>query len=172
MMAKAGAGYVIRPFRESDAPDLAAITLSAIHAVGAKRYSSDQVKVWASRHPSPQRFLDRAVEGAVILVATDAEDVPVAYALLERTEQDDGRGAGHLDMLYCHPEHTRRGLADKLLAVAQAHAQVAAMARLFTEASELARPAFERAGYHVLHRRDFTIAGVTIHNYVMEKKLG
>ncbi|MFU7528893.1 GNAT family N-acetyltransferase [Qipengyuania sp. ASV99] len=171
-MAKAVATYVIRPFRESDAADLAEITISAIHTLGARRYSPDQVKVWASRHPGPQRFLDRASAGAVIFVAANAQDAPVAYALLERTEQADGRGAGHLDMLYCHPAHTRRGLADELLGAAQAHAEVAAMARLYTEASELARPAFERAGYHVLHRRDFTIAGVAIHNYAMEKKLG
>jgi putative acetyltransferase len=29
---------------------------------------------------------------------------------------------------------------------------------LFTKASELARPVFKRAGYTLLHRRDFAIA--------------
>ncbi|MBB3032974.1 hypothetical protein [Alteriqipengyuania lutimaris] len=52
--------------------------------------------------------------------------------------------------------------------------------RLYTEASELARPAFERAGYHgaferagyhVSHRRDFEVDGVAIHNFAMEKVL-
>ena len=49
------------------------------------------------------------------------------------------------------------------------------MSRLYTEASELARPAFERAGYVMQHPRDFTIEHdgreVAIHNYAMEKPL-
>jgi putative acetyltransferase len=54
-------------------------------------------------------------------------------------------------------------------------ARRAGIGRLFTEASELARPVFERAGYALLHRRDFTIAmgdeHIPIHNYAMEKAL-
>jgi putative acetyltransferase len=94
---------------------------------------------------------------------------PVACALFQP--------GGHLDMLYCHPGHTRQGLADKLLAACEArvrheaHARREALARLFTEASELARLLFERAGYEALHRRDFAIEGVSIHNYAMEKQL-
>lgn len=74
-------------------------------------------------------------------------------------------------MLYCHPDHTRRGLADELLGHAEAYARSLGLSRLFTEASELARPAFERAGYKRQHRRDFEIEGVPIHNYAMQKFL-
>ena len=105
--------------------------------------------------------------GDTIIVAVNAEDNPVAYALVEKGNENGSR----LDMLYCHPDHTRRGLADELLARAEAHARGEGDDRLFTEASELARPAFERAEYDVLHRRDFEIAGVAIHNYAMEKRL-
>lgn len=93
--------------------------------------------------------------------------MPVACALLE---QD-----GHLDHLYCHPDHTRNGLADLLLDAAEEQALTWDCKRLYTEASELARPAFERAGYGVTQRRDFTIEHegklVPIHNYAMEKTL-
>lgn len=99
----------------------------------------------------------------MIFVACDANDTVAAYALLE---QD-----GHLDMLYCHPGHTRKGLADELLAHAEMVARSKGMARLYTEASELARAAFERAGYSVSKRREFEIDGVPIHNYAMEKPL-
>jgi putative acetyltransferase len=87
----------------------------------------------------------------------------VAYSVLEPD--------GHLDRLYSHPEHTRRGLAGRLLAAAEEDARALGLARLFTEASILARPSFERAGYVVTHRRDFEIDGVPIHNYAMEKLL-
>jgi putative acetyltransferase len=157
------AGYRVRRYRLGDEGALGALTLAAIRAIGARRYSSAQVGAWAARHPCPDRFVQRMAEGDVIYLAAGPSDEPVAYALL----QPDG----HLDMLYCHPDHTRKGLADELLAVCEAHARSEALARLFTEASELARPAFQRAGYEMLHRRDFAIEGVSIHNYAMEKQL-
>ncbi len=74
-------------------------------------------------------------------------------------------------MLYGHPDHTRKGLAERLLEAAEGDAVKLGVSRLYTEASELARPAFERAGYVVQHRRDFEVDGVPIHNYAMEKHL-
>ena len=107
----------------------------------------------------------------IITCAVTGAGEPVAYTLLEV----DAEGDGHLDMLYCHPEHTRRGLADALLNEAEQAAREQALPRLYTEASELARASFERAGYQVTHRRDFEIehegTSVPIHNYAMEKSL-
>ena len=156
-----------RPFRTSDAEALAALTLAAIRVTGLRAYTPEQVAAWAARHPGADRFIASAAKGDTILVAVDAEDAPLAYAL---TEPD-----GHCDMLYCHPDHAGRGLAAALLAETEICARAAQITCLFTEASELARPVFERAGFAVLHRRDFTIglpeAPVAIHNYAMEKRL-
>lgn len=154
---------LIRDFREEDAGKLADLTVRAIHEIGPSHYSPGQVDAWAARHPDARRFIERVASGHRIFVATDADDVPVAYALLEPD--------GHLDMLYCHPDHTRKGLGGELLAHAEAQATVSGVTRLYTEASELARAAFERAGYDLLDRRDFEIEGVAIHNYAMEKHL-
>jgi putative acetyltransferase len=158
----------IRRFRSSDAGALAALTAAAIRVTGLRAYSPQQVAAWGARHPGPERFIASAANGDTILVAVDAGDTPIAYVL---TEPD-----GHVDMLYCHPDHTGRGVAGVLLGAAEASARASAIARLYTEASELARPAFERAGFAVLHRRDFAIAheghDVAIHNYAMEKRLG
>ena len=163
-------GYSIRLFKPDEAALLTSITMSAIRRIGPRHYSKEQVDAWAARHPSPQRFVSRAEAGALILVAT-AGTIPVAYTLLE---QDNG-GDGHLDMLYCHKQHTRLGLADALLKMAEEAARANGSRRIYTEASELARTAFERAGYEVTHRRDFEIEGpegpVAIHNYAMEKRL-
>jgi len=157
----------IRSYRHSDAGAVAALTLAAIRETGLRAYSPAQTEAWAARY-SVQRLLDGAAKGEVILVAADDADHPLAYTVLE-----DG---GHLDMLYCHPAHTGKGLGLALLAAAEAAARAQGVTRLFTEASELARPVFTRAGYAVVHRRDFTIASaageVAIHNYAMEKHLG
>jgi len=99
------------------------------------------------------------------VVAVDSCDEAVAYALLEQ--------GGRLDHLYRNPDHSRRGLAEQLLAAAQGRADKWGCSRLYTEASELARPAFERVGYCILHRFDFLInhdgGYVRIHNFAMEK---
>jgi putative acetyltransferase len=57
------------------------------------------------------------------------------------------------------------------LANAEAHASGLGLTRLYTEASEVARSAFTRAGYTMIARRDIALRGVAIHYYAMEKRL-
>lgn len=159
--------YSIRPYRDEDAEALAEVIHAAIKVIGLHGYSAEQVAAWAARHPGADKYRERVASGHQIFVATDVTDLPVAYALVEPD--------GHLDHLYCHPDHTRKGLAVELLSTAEEHARRIGATRLYTEASELARAAFERAGYAVTRRRDFTIEydgkDVAIHNYAMEKAL-
>ena len=160
--------YSLRPFRSDDAPRLNEIFVAAVRTIGPRGYSLEQVDAWAARSPAAEaHILERAAQGQWIVVAADENDVAVAYALLEKN--------GHLDHLYCHPQHTRYGLADDLLKAAETKARSWSCAKMYTEASELARPAFERAGYEVIQRRDFTIEHdgklVPIHNFAMEKAL-
>ena len=155
--------YAIRPWRDGDAGALAALYREAIETIGPRAYSAEQVSAWLARQPGADRYRERVADGAAIFVAAAAEDRPVAYVLLEAD--------GHLDHLYNHPAHTRRGLATQLLATAEGFARERDIRLLFAEASELARPAFERAGYRMTHRREFAIGGVAIHNWAMEKAL-
>lgn len=155
--------YSIRRFRAEDSPALHGLTVEAIENIGSARYSNEQIAVWSGRHNNPSRLADLATNGAIIFVAVDECDTPAAFAMFEKD--------GHLDQLYCSPDHSRKGLPDRLLATAEDYARASSVSRLYTEASELARPAFERAGYTVTHRRDFDLDGVAIHNYAMEKPL-
>ncbi len=162
---------LIRPFLAEDAAALAELTLAAILMIGARAYSTHQILAWAARHPGAPRFTQSAAKGDLILVALADDGAPVAYGLLERGPEHDG----HLDMLYCHPDHAGQGLGAALLAAIETEACKAGTARLFTEASELSRPVFARAGFTLLHRRDFTLPlgaeGIAMHNYAMEKVL-
>ncbi|KWV95924.1 MULTISPECIES: GNAT family N-acetyltransferase [unclassified Erythrobacter] len=159
--------YSIRPYRDDDAEALAEVNAAAIAEIGPHAYSTEQVAAWMARHPGAERYRERVAAGDVIFVAADRDDRPVAYALIEAN--------GHLDHLYNHPDHTRLGLATQLLARAEIYARAHGIERLYTEASDLARPAFERAGYVVTDKREFTIAhdgrDVPIHNWAMEKAL-
>lgn len=158
--------FTIRQFRADDAEAIAALTLAAIQVTALSAYTPEQVTAWAA-HYSVQRLLDGAARGDVILIAAGPDDAPTAYMVLEAD--------GHLEMLYCHPDHAGRGLGTRLLSEAEKAARVAGVGRIYAEVSELARPVFARAGYTLLHRRDFTIgpaeAPVAIHNYAMEKRL-
>ncbi|WP_348646915.1 GNAT family N-acetyltransferase [Qipengyuania sp. S6317L1] len=155
--------YTLRNFTSDDAPALCGLTRDAIIKTGAKAYSAQQVSVWSSGHSDPARFVARAKVGHCIYVMADEEGSPVAYALLEPD--------GHLDMLYCSPAHSGHGLAARLLAHAEEEARKLGLPRVYTEASEFARTAFERAGYTLKGRRDFKLHGVAIHNYAMDKDL-
>lgn len=163
--------YGLRLYQTGDERWLSAITLEAIRALGARHYSPQQVEAWSAGHHAPERFAQRAAAGGLITVAIAGTALPVAYALIERDEAGDG----HLDMLYCHPQHTRKGLAEALLEACERRAKEWGCTRLYTEASELAVGAFERAGYALKHRRNFTMEGpdgaVAIHNFAMEKPL-
>ncbi|WP_285710175.1 GNAT family N-acetyltransferase [Erythrobacter oryzae] len=158
--------YATRPARPEDGPALTAITLAAIRETARAAYSPEQVEAWSARVAQSARIAG-AFAGDFVRVAVDQADSPVAYFVLEAD--------GHLDMLYCHPDHGGRGLGRRLLAEAELAARALDLTRLLTEASELARPVFARAGYTLLHRRNFTIPHegreVAIHNYAMEKRL-
>jgi len=155
--------YRIRPMAQCDARAVEAIMLAAIREIGSRRYSAEQIEAWHGRATNFD-VAARVDAGASVLVAADSDDVPVAYALIERD--------GHFDHLYCHPRHSGNGLGTRLIAAAEDLAAQLGVRRLFTEASELAAPVFERAGYAKLHRRDFDLDGVAIHNFAMEKQLG
>ena len=74
--------------------------------------------------------------------------------------------------LYCHPAAAGTGIASRLVEALIDHACTADMTDLHVEASELARGLFERHGFTLVHRRDFKVNGVPIHNYLMTRPLG
>jgi putative acetyltransferase len=158
----------IRPFRPEDAAALSELTVVAIATLGLRAYSARQVMAWAARHLGPPLFLDGAEAGDTILVALSEAGEPAAYSVL--------RAGGLVHMLYCHPDHAGQGHATALLAAIEGEARAAGIDRLHTQASELARPVFARAGYTLLHRRDFTLElggeAIPMHNYAMGKRLG
>ena len=155
--------YGLRAFRQQDAQTLLSITRAAIVGIGRRAYNDAQIAVWSESHTSARRFVERAEDGHRIVIADDKSGTAVAFALWEPD--------GHFDMLYCHPDHASQGLAGRLIEHVLGQANARGLDRMWTEASDLARPVFERAGFAVLQRREFDLHGVTIHNWAMEKRL-
>ncbi|PVM88074.1 GNAT family N-acetyltransferase [Caulobacter endophyticus] len=157
------ATIVIRPYRTDDAPSMARLYYDAVQALGPRAYSSAQVAAWAPAPLAPIDVLNRAADGRTTFVAADALDQAVAYVDLEAD--------GHIDHLYCHPDFAGQGVASRLLEALIARARESGITALHVEASELARPVFERHGFTVAERRDFEVRGVSIHNYAMRRRL-
>ncbi|AYV48380.1 GNAT family N-acetyltransferase [Caulobacter flavus] len=157
------ATVVIRPYRTDDAPHMAQLYYDAVHGLGRREYSAAQTAAWAPAPLQPIDVLTRAADGRTTFVAADAEDRAVAYVDLEAD--------GHVDHLYCHPDFAGQGVASRLLETVIQHAAEQGIAALYVEASELARPVFERHGFAVTARRDFEVRGVPIHNYAMRRDL-
>ena len=153
----------IRRFLPGDEAALARIMRSAIEQIGPRGYSQAQVDAWPASSDPGKRLQKRAGRGDVVVLALEPMGEPVAYSLIEPD--------GHVDHLYCDPAHAGRGIAGRLLDEVECVARELGQNRLFTEASELARPVFERAGYAQAERREFAIDGVAFHNYAMEKLL-
>ena len=154
----------IRAYRPGDATRMEDIFRRAVHRIGSTFYSEDQVAAWGGPRVTAERLDALYNDGRATFIAEDETGCAIAFCDLEAD--------GHIDMLYCDPAFARRGIATGLLAAAEETARAQGTTRLFTEASEAARPVFERAGFTVLHRRDLEIDGVAIHNWAMVKRLG
>lgn len=153
----------IRSFIAADAQALAELYHAAVHQVGIRDYSPAQVAVW-SPAPRPATAYVAQAADRVFLVAVSEAGEPVGYGDLEPD--------GHIDHLYCRPDHAGKGIGAALCSALEAAASASDISFLYVEASEAARRLFERQGFRVEHRRDFEIDGVPIHNYRMTKTLG
>lgn len=154
---------MIRAFRVEDADHLPGIFREAVSRLGPVAYSREQVAAWLTRLPEASQFCGHARDGSDIFIAPGDADLPAGYVLCHPD--------GHLDQLYCHPDHSRRGHGEQLVAAVEVSARERHLPAITTHASEIARPLFERLGYDVLRRRDFELGGVPIHNYAMMKRL-
>lgn len=153
----------IRAYRAADAVPVSGICVRAILGLGWRGYSPEQVAAWAGNARTPEETHHCCSDGRAVWVATDTQDTPVAFIDLE--------GDGHIDMLFCVPEFAGRGVTSALYHALEAEAAARGMTRLYTEASEIARPIFAHWGFRLIHRNDMVIDGVATHNYAMEKHM-
>ena len=153
----------IRYYKSSDAPDLANIFYRSVRDIDAAYYSSEQREAWASIEPTAEKMHERFTDGRSVLIAVNNENRPLAFIDLESD--------GHIDLLFCAPEASRQGVSSSLYKELEELAVLRHMPRLYVEASEVALSFFQKQGFNVIARRDFTIKSVAIHNYAMEKQL-
>lgn len=153
----------VRPYREGDAARMLEIFQRAVKEIGSRFYSPAQVEAWGGGRVTEERLHALYTDGRATFIGETEDGLAVGFSDLEAD--------GHIDMLYCDPDHAGQGYARMLVEAAVAEAQACGLPKLHTEASEAARPVFERAGFVARFRRDLNIDGVDIHNWAMEKRL-
>lgn len=153
----------IRSYASSDVATLARLLRRSVALLGPKEYSDEQVAAWLKRLPDAEDLHRMSLDGRTVLIAASEDDEPVAFTHLEAD--------GHIHYFFCAPEYAGQGVGGALYDALEKVALEIGLKRLYVEASEAARRLFLRKGFNELHRRDFQIEGVDVHNYAMEKSL-
>ncbi|MGK7754149.1 MULTISPECIES: GNAT family N-acetyltransferase [unclassified Roseovarius] len=152
-------GLTLRPYESSDAEALAAIYCKAVLHLGPRAYGVDQVAAWLSIAPDAITLHQLYTDGRHAVVAADGANEPIGFGDLADT--------GHIRFLYMDPDHAGRGIGSALVATLLKHAREAGIPNVFSDASELARPVFEKAGFTCVSRQEHEIGGSRIHNFHM-----
>ncbi|MCR9247687.1 MAG: GNAT family N-acetyltransferase [bacterium] len=152
----------IRAAHPSDSAELAELFTSSVHGLASPHYDANQLHAWAPNPPDPDYWRRR-------LAAVDVRVAEIDGQLAGFVGFHDN---GHIDLMFVHPDHARSGVATALLKHAEHELAAVGVVSFHTEASEAARPFFERQGFEV-ERHEFVDArGVEIGRYVMRKRKG
>jgi len=152
----------LRPYVSADARRCADIFRSSIEELAAEDYDADQREAWASAADDEVAFAAR-LAGALTLIAV-IDGAAAGFASL--------KGGDVIDMLYVDPEfagqRAGRALVDALTKLAAARGAK----RLTAEASEGAKPLFERLGFTAEKRNLVRVGEQWLANTTMTKSLG
>lgn len=132
----------------------------AVHEIAANDYTPEELRAWAPEEADYSEWEKRM-------------DVSQGW-----TFEINGKlggfittdAPGHIDLLFVHPDYQRMGVATALLELLVADAGTRGIHNLHTEASRTAKPFFEQAGFSLVCTLNVTRNGVTLENFVMERK--
>jgi putative acetyltransferase len=144
-----------------DAPFLAAIFRVSINELTGDDYSEAQQAAWAATAEDVEGFAAR-LASQLTLVAT-INNAPVAFISL--------KGADHIDMLYVHPGVARQGIATLLAGAMEKLAGSRGATQLTADASDTARPFFEKQNFEGVHRNTIPLGDEWLGNTHMRKRL-
>ena len=151
----------IGDFDVTEADLLGGIFFDAVREGAAEFYDLEQRRAWASKQPSGSNWASR-LAGQKTVVARKA-GLPVGFMTLD--------GDGYIDLAFVAPGHQRQGIGRALYARIESAARDANIERLHSKASYLVRGLFEQQGWEVVRKQRVERSGVTLTNFLMEKRL-
>jgi putative acetyltransferase len=151
----------LRPYLPADARRCAEIFRSSINELATDDYDEEQREAWASRADDEQAFGARLKDALTLLAVIDG--AVAGFASL--------KGAEEIDMLFVDPEFARQGVGRTLVDALTKLAQARAAKSLTVEASDVARPLFERQGFTAQRRNLVRKGDQWLANTTMTKTL-
>ncbi len=152
----------LRPYLPADAKRCADIFRSSIEELAAEDYDADQREAWASRADDEAAFGARLAEALTLLALIDG--AVVGFASL--------KGGEEIDMLFVDPEFARQGVGRTLVDALTKLAEARGAKRLTTEASDVAKPLFDRLGFAAQKRNLVRTGDQWLANTTMMKTFG
>ena len=152
----------LRPYVPADAKRCAEIFRASIEELAAEDYNADQREAWASRADDEAAF-GQGLAGMLTLIAVVDREA-AGFASL--------KGADIIHMLFVDPEFARQGVGAALVDALTKLAQARGAKRLTAEASDIAKPLFERLGFVAQKRNLVSIGDEWLANTTMTKTLG
>ena len=152
----------LRPYVPADARRLAEIFRASIEALTAEDYDDDQREAWAATADDEDAFGER-LAGALTLIAV-IDGATAGFASL--------KGADAVDMLYVDPQYAGQGAGRALIEALTRLAGARGAKRLTVEASEVAKPLFERQGFAAQRRNLVRVGDQWLANTTLTKTLG
>lgn len=150
---------IIRPYTHTDLAPVTQLFTRSVHMLAAGHYDAVEIAAWAPQPPDLHAWNER-LAALHTLVAEDA-GVLVGFIAYELN--------GHIDLLYTSPTHNRRGIATALYSQVESTLISIGIESVFTEASLVARPFFERHGFRVTAQETVVRRGVAFERFVMRK---
>ncbi|MBZ6076487.1 GNAT family N-acetyltransferase [Microvirga puerhi] len=150
----------LRPFLPADVPILAEILQASVEELTGEDYSESQREAWAS--VAEEEEFAKLLAKSLTLVAL-VEGSPVGFITLEGNEQ--------IALFYVHPAVAGQGVGTMLYDAVEKLATARGATRLVADASDNARPFFEKQGFQAQRRNTVTMGDEWLGNTTMEKRL-
>lgn len=151
----------LRPYLASDLPLLSEIRFAAIEELTVDDYDEEQRRAWASAADDDEALGQRLGKGLTLIALISGS--PVGFIAMQH--------GGLIDQLYVHPAVARTGVASSLCDAIERLAAARGLTTLVTDASDTAKPLFEKRGFVAERRNTIEIDGQWLGNTHMKKTL-
>jgi putative acetyltransferase len=152
----------LRPYLPADARRCAEIFRSSIEELAADDYDADQREAWASAADDEAAFAAR-LEAMLTLIAV-IDGAAAGFASL--------KGGEVIDLVYVDPDFAGQGAGRALVDALTKLAAARGTKRVTVEASDGAKPLFERLGFTAEKRNLVRVGDEWLANTTMAKTLG
>ncbi|MGN1481215.1 GNAT family N-acetyltransferase [Porcipelethomonas sp.] len=148
---------IIREYKPSDCKSLAELFYNTVHSVNIKDYTETQLNAWATGNVDLVEWNKSFSEHYTVVAVK--KDIIVGFGDIDRN--------GYLDRLYVHKDYQHQGIATAICNELENHID----SEIITvNASITAKPFFEKRRYMTIREQKIERKGITLINYLMEKK--